>query len=450
MVKGNHIIGGSPSTCMAVAIFINCFASLAWSSVVEAFPVHAGGANFEGITWSSGEWFVPFGVRCFTSTPFFVLGTYFLRPAAILEMREAAWSSCWFKHLVVPLNLACCVYSLFRLELRGQLQFHSALPAVWLSRLPQHLELMAFCVCAPVLLLMVIPNRDLGLVTWAGRNTLIPYLFHPFLLKMMRPVWVWLTALCVNYASPGDLGILLALQQLSIPLFVFATLVASTKALGRLIRGVLNFRLSSRTQQETLASFFLHAVACWPLHLVGMAAVGCVFCSHRLVCLQALGLLDFRATVSKPSLTSCSPRQHVLRLRQVVPIMATLKPQVRCSVFTLPAGYNVTHLGAVTTKLNEAVHGLTVHACDKRAALLPTLSFACQKQRKGGPSVKECQTTLAAWHQKRGHSSDIIVEPRKLAQQNLKILMLQVHYRRIGGPATPSVLVSEVVANLAC
>lgn len=130
--------------------------------------------------------------------------------------------------------------------------------------------------------------------------------------------------------------------------------------------------------------------------------------------------------------------------------MATLKPQVRCSVFTLPAGYNVTHLGAVTTKLNEAVHGLTVHACDKRAALLPTLSFACQKQRKGGPSVKECQTTLAAWHQKRGHSSDIIVEPRKLAQQNLKILMLQVHYRRIGGPATPSVLVSEVVANLAC
>ena len=447
LVKVNHSLGGSPSACMAVAILVNVFASLAWSFVVATFPIHAGGANFEGITWSSGEWFVPFGVRCFTSAPFFVLGTYFLTPSAILEMHAAAWSSCWFKHLIAPLNIACCAYSLFRLELRDQLHFHSATPADWLSRLPRHVELMIFCVCAPVLLLLLIPNRDLGLITWAGRNTLTPYLFHPFLLKIIRPAWIAITALCVKFASPGDLGILLALQQLITPIVVFAILAMSTRALGLLIRGILYLRLRSVAQRECLLRVLLYALACWPLHLMAMGIISLAMTQH------GAALLDMSSSVAFMSL--CSQRERLFRIRQVVPANVTAQRQARrCSIFTVPMGFNVTHMVVEGSRINTAVQDLSLHACNGRAELIPTRpSFPCPKPSKRDPSVRGCESTaLVAWSRKRGHTQNS--EQRSIpAQQHVRIkaLMLHVHYRSSTViRTTPGFLASEIPVSLAC
>ena len=450
LVKVNHSLGGSPFACMAVAILINIFASLAWSFAVGAFPVHAGGANFEGITWSSGEWFVPFGVRCFTSAPFFVLGTYFLTPSAILDMHAAAWSSCWFKRLVAPLNIACMLYSLFRLELRDQLHFHSATPADWLSRLPRHVELMIFCVCAPVLLLLLIPNRDLGLITWAGRNTLTPYLFHPFLLKIIRPAWIAITALCVKSASPGDLGILLALQQLITPMVVFAILAMSTRALGLLIRGILHLRLRSVAQRESLSRVLLYALACWPLHLMALGVISLAMTQH------GADMLDLSLIAGSTSLTSaCSQRERPFRIRQVVPANATAQRQARrCSLFAVPMGFNITHMVVEGTRVSTAVQDLSVHACNGRTdPMLTRPSFPCPKPSKREPSLKGCEsTTLLAWTRKRGHTQNS--EQRKLPAQHhmrIKALMLHVHYRAsTGSMTTPDLLVSEILVSLTC
>ena len=448
LVKINHSLGGNSSTCMAAAILINVLAPLAWSFVVAAFPVHAGGANFEGITWSSGEWFVPFGVRCFTSVPFFVLGTYYLTPSAIMEMHAAAWSSCWFKQLIVPLNIACCAYSLFRLELRDQLHFHSASPANWLNRLPRHVELMVFCVGAPVLLLLLIPNRDLGLITWAGRNTLIPYLFHPFLLKIIRPVWIAITALCVKFVSPGDLGILLALQQLITPIVVFAILAMSTRALGLLIRGILYLRpclrLRSLAQRECWSRVFLFALACWPLHLMTLGFI-CFAMTQR-----GGDMLD----VGSASLTfPCSQRERPFRIRQVVPANVTAQRQLRrCSVFAVPIGFNITNMVIEATRISMAVQDLSVHACNGRTELMPTRpSFPCLKPSKREPSLKGCESSaLLAWSRKRGHTQNS--EQRKVLVRT-KALVLHVHYRACtahGCATTPELLVSDIPVRLAC
>ena len=456
LVKINHSLGGNSSTCMAAAILINVLAPLAWSFVVAAFPVHAGGANFEGITWSSGEWFVPFGVRCFTSVPFFVLGTYYLTPSAIMEMHAAAWSSCWFKQLIVPLNIACCAYSLFRLELRDQLHFHSASPANWLNRLPRHAELMVFCVGAPVLLLLLIPNRDLGLITWAGRNTLIPYLFHPFLLKIIRPVWIAITALCVKFVSPGDLGILLALQQLITPIVVFAILAMSTRALGLLIRGILYLRpclrLRSLAQRECWSRVFLFALACWPLHLMTLGFI-CFAMTQRGGDMLDVGPIDM-LDVGSASLTfPCSQRERPFRIRQVVPANVTAQRQLRrCSVFAVPIGFNITHMVVEATRISMAVQDLSVHACNGRTELMPTRpSFPCLKPSKREPSLKGCESSaLLAWSRKRGHTQNS--EQRKVLVRT-KALVLHVHYRACtahGCATTPELLVSDIPVRLAC
>ena len=100
------------------------------------------GARYDGYTVSSGEWFVPFGVRCLTYPLFWTIGRACLPPhtlsvlhARLHASRGRARAALWL------LNASCWAYSLLRLQTGGTNFFTSATPNVWASRLPRSHEL---------------------------------------------------------------------------------------------------------------------------------------------------------------------------------------------------------------------------------------------------------------------------------------------------------------------
>ena len=157
--------------------------------------------------------------------------------------------------------------------------------------------------------------------------------------------------------------------------------------------------------------------------------------------------------VGSTSLTfPCSQRERPFRIRQVVPANVTAQRQVRrCSVFTVPVGFNVTHMVVEATRISTAVQDLSVHACNGRTELTPMRpSFPCPKPSKREPSLKGCESTaLVVWSRKWGHTQNS--EQRKAPHVRMKALVLHAHYRATTGSSTPTgLLVSEIPLRLAC
>ena len=87
-----------------------------------------------------------------------------------------------------------------------------------------HVEMMVVMLASTSALLLWLPDRRIALLTWAGERTLLPYLLHPFLLKVLRgPVRSIVEARVFGiggrafFDAPGDRAFLLVVILSAIP-----------------------------------------------------------------------------------------------------------------------------------------------------------------------------------------------------------------------------------------
>ena len=119
---------------------------------------------------------------------------------------------------------------------RPRLRFLWRLPGDWLTRFPAQLEMMAASVISPILLFMLMPDSRVPLLTWAGEATLVPYLLHPFVLKLLRPLLAAGLRTATDGAPPEVLGTAVILETLIVPFALLGGLAAVGKALAALVQ----------------------------------------------------------------------------------------------------------------------------------------------------------------------------------------------------------------------
>ena len=106
-----------------------------------------------------------------------------------------------------------------------------------------HVEMMVGMLASTSALLLWLPDRRITLLSWAGERTLLPYLLHPFLLKVLRgPVRSIVEAYVFGvggrafYDAPGDRALLLVVILSSIPPALLVALAFFSSALTRAAR----------------------------------------------------------------------------------------------------------------------------------------------------------------------------------------------------------------------
>ena len=140
-------LGGGSQFVLAVALALSLCASPIWHAIVAVAPAalsgQLSGARYDGLTWSSGDWFVPLGVRNLSYPVFFAFGVVVWPTDTLLSLRRrcASFSSsrcCGGSHAWLWLLNGCFwAYSMQRLRLGGTSFFASAGVATWLARTPQ-------------------------------------------------------------------------------------------------------------------------------------------------------------------------------------------------------------------------------------------------------------------------------------------------------------------------
>lgn len=204
----------SRSTITALSVIINLFAALAWHYVPRDQ------SSYDGLTWSSTEWFDVIGTRWFTFIFYFVVG-WQLPADLILSLNQRLHASTRLWRASMALLAVNVVYNLFRLDLRATNLFVSGAPDEWLKRMPYHIEMSVISTLSPILLLCVLPARPIGRITQWGENTLFCYLVHPFGLKLfVKPTMPYLFGAALSLPSPELQWLCLFLLELLVPLLV--------------------------------------------------------------------------------------------------------------------------------------------------------------------------------------------------------------------------------------
>ena len=224
-----HFVGRcGGGSVVAATLFLSLCASPIWHAIVAVAP-GLSGARYDGLTWSSGDWFVPLGVRNLSYPVFFAFGVVVCPTSALLALRQRCTSIsslCGSQAWLWLLNGCFWAYSMQRLRLGGTNLFASAGLATWFARLPQQLEMLLVSLVSPLALLMLVPDGRCSFLTAAGDSTLSVYLLHPFALKLMRP----LVTSAINAqatqggASPADQTFYLLVELLLVPLIMLGSL----------------------------------------------------------------------------------------------------------------------------------------------------------------------------------------------------------------------------------
>ena len=180
-VGGAQLAGLSARAICAFALAVNLFAALGWHYVLELVGYQR---QYDGLTWSSSEWFDVVGSRWFTFILYFAVGC--LLPAEKLVQWNATTRGSPLLWRLALFTLGVnFFYNLWRLDLRASNLFVSAPPQQWLERMPVHIEFTIISTLSPILILLVLPPHRVGRITDWGENTLFCYLVHPFGLKLV-------------------------------------------------------------------------------------------------------------------------------------------------------------------------------------------------------------------------------------------------------------------------
>ena len=224
---------GGRLALVAVPLLICLCASPVWHEVAALLPALSG-AKFDGLTWSSGEWFLPFGVRALTYPFFYAVGVALLPIPVLLDLQTRCAASAFTRRCMWLANGACWIYSCVRLRLGETNLFTSASADVWLSRMPMQLEMLAVSLVSTLALLLLLPNRTVPLLTWAGKHTLVPYLAHPFVLKLLRPLLgLGMQVTGARDAAPGDQGVAVVIETVLVPVLMLGSLAYIALSLKR-------------------------------------------------------------------------------------------------------------------------------------------------------------------------------------------------------------------------
>jgi len=257
------LLVGRSQAMLAVTLVMCLCASPLWHAVVAIVPALSGAA-FDGLTWSSGEWFLPVGVRDFTYPFFFAFGAVVCPLPVLLALRQRCSSLPWLRAVIWVLNVCCWMYSIERLRLGGTNLFTSSTVQIWLGRLPQQLEMVTVSLVSPVALLMILPDEPVPILTFAGKSTLTAYLLHPFALKLVRPLLVaYVYGLAAN-ASPADQTLAVLLEIALVPIVMLVVLCLVGNAL---------YHGASFAVRHLPVSMALQRIACLVV-LVVLAAIG--------------------------------------------------------------------------------------------------------------------------------------------------------------------------------
>ena len=228
--------GGGSVSVVATTLSLSLCASPIWHAFVAVAP-GLSGTRYDGLTWSSGDWFLPLSVRNLSYPVFFAFGVVVCPTSALLALRrrcDSISSRCGSHAWLWLLNGCFWAYSMQRLRLGGTNLFASAGLATWFARLPQQLEMLLVSLTSPLALLMLVPDDHRPFLTAAGDSTLSVYLLHPFALKLGRPLLTSaVTKLMATQgsASPADQTFNLLLELLFVPL----TMLVSLSWLGTLL-----------------------------------------------------------------------------------------------------------------------------------------------------------------------------------------------------------------------
>ena len=401
------------------------------------------GARYDGYTVSSGEWFVPFGVRCLTYPLFWTIGRVCLPPhtlsvlhARLHASRGRACAALWL------LNASCWAYSLLRLETGGTNLFTSATPNVWASRLPRSLEMVLVSLVSPVALLMLLPNRPLLLVKWTCAATLGPYLLHPFVIKLVRPPVWGLIGMAARSAPLAALCLLIALELTLVPLALLAGL------------GCLSSHLSASLLSPT------SRLKTWQVALP-MIAFGVVLAALSPPPPPSRGRPA--ATAAAPPSTAAAVRYGktasgtrisidlVTDTRHLQHLPARAPDIYTCQGFDLsamlpaakPAGWAVASVSVPAESMSPAsrngsrIHHIIPYFCDVDATpadarVAASLASGAPFRCEATPFVRGCEKMLVAFAL---GDAKLSMPPGVALRLSSRLVLVQVHYVLLDGPS---------------
>ena len=254
------LCGGAQPAMLLVPLALSLVAPVVWHAIFAAAPALSG-ARYEGLTWSSGEWFVPIGVRNVTYIVFFAFGIVACPLPRLIFWRRHCDAHLSSRACVWAVTACCTAYSVTRLQLGSTNMFLSADLGVWVARLPRQLEMLVISAFSPLALVMLLPAGRVAFLTYAGASTLTPYLLHPLALKVVRP-WVGraVSALTPREAAPADCALLILLEHIVVPPAMLGVLACLGNGLHCLLHAV-KARVPAAKQSLGVGALVLAAIA---------------------------------------------------------------------------------------------------------------------------------------------------------------------------------------------
>lgn len=440
---------------LAVMLALNCLAAPAMRVLYDAAP-SLSGARYDGLTWSSGEWFLPIGVRCLTFACFYAFGALVLPLPWLLELRRRCAASAGAQATVWLANVASWVYSLERLRLAGTNLVVSASPDEWWRRLPMHVEMMVVMLASTSALLLWLPDRRIALLTWAGERTLLPYLLHPFLLKVLRGPVRSIVEACVFgiggrafFDAPGDRALLLVGILSSIPPALLVALAFFSSALTRAARP------------------FGSAATPGLAVLIAVGLCARPFSGNACAAAATGALRPAAAPMASLDVTAKAHAGASITLRNAEVVDSLAHDVYTCqahdtSAAVLPHGtpedwaVRRVVVGAPSADAPYYVHHVTAFVCDEAAvratevrggslgaaarAVMERVLFRCEKI----PFVPGCESMLFTF---APHDAKVAM-PRRTAVIFGGLTLLQVHYARKGAALAAPVPLEPIATTL--